>query len=118
MLTPIPRRRPWQLARQTASLDRLSNGRLILSVGLGDPAEWEYGFFGEETDAKIRAQKLDEGLDIITGLWSGDYFRYHGHHYQLEEMRFFAHAGADTPYSHLGRRLLAAETAVSPRRPL
>jgi hypothetical protein len=88
MLTPIPRRRPWQLARQTASLDRLSNGRLILSVGLGDPVEWEYGFFGEETEARIRAQKLDEGLDILTGLWSGDYFGYQGEHYQLEEMRF------------------------------
>lgn len=88
MLTPIPRRRPWQLARQTASLDRLSNGRLILGVGLGDPVEWEYGFFGEETDAPIRAQKLDEGLDIITGLWSGDYFSYQGQHYQLAEMRF------------------------------
>ena len=88
MLTPLPRRRPWQVARQTASLDRLSNGRLILCVGLGDPVQWEYGFFGEETDAKIRAQKLDEGLDIVTGLWSGQPFRYDGQHYQLEEMRF------------------------------
>ena len=88
MLTPLARRRPWQVARQTASLDRLSNGRLILSVGLGDPVHWEYGFFGEETDAKIRAQKLDEGLDIVTGLWTGEPFSYDGQHYQLEEMRF------------------------------
>jgi alkanesulfonate monooxygenase SsuD/methylene tetrahydromethanopterin reductase-like flavin-dependent oxidoreductase (luciferase family) len=88
MITPIARRRPWQLTRQTVSLDRLSNGRLILGVGLGDPAQWEYGFFHEETDAQVRAQKLDEGLDILTGLWSGEYFSYVGEHYQLEEMRF------------------------------
>lgn len=88
MVTPLARRRPWKVARETTSIDRLSGGRLTLCVGLGDPAGWEYGFFGEPTDANIRAQKLDEGLDILTGLWSGDYFSYQGQHYQLEEMRF------------------------------
>jgi hypothetical protein len=88
LLTPIPRRRPWKLARETVSLDRLSNGRLILGVGIGDPAQWEYGFFGEETDAKIRAQQLDEGLEILNGLWSGEPFGFKGTHYQLEDVRF------------------------------
>src|SRR5215471_9978986 len=37
MVTPIPRRRPWKLARESVSLDHLSEGRLILGVGLGDP---------------------------------------------------------------------------------
>lgn len=88
MVTPLPRRRPWKLARETVSLDRLSQGRLILGVGIGDPAQWEYGFFGEEADAKLRAQKLDEGLDILNGLWSGELFSYQGAHYQLQEMQF------------------------------
>jgi alkanesulfonate monooxygenase SsuD/methylene tetrahydromethanopterin reductase-like flavin-dependent oxidoreductase (luciferase family) len=88
MLTPLPRRRPWKLARETVSLDHLSGGRLILGVGIGDPAQWEFGDFGEQTDARVRAQQLDEGLAILTGLWSGEPFSFQGQHYQLNEMRF------------------------------
>jgi alkanesulfonate monooxygenase SsuD/methylene tetrahydromethanopterin reductase-like flavin-dependent oxidoreductase (luciferase family) len=88
LITPLARRRPWQVARETASLDRLSNGRLIVGVGLGDPAVMDYGLFGEEQDPKIRAQKLDEGLDILDGLWSGETFSYDGQHYQLQPVRF------------------------------
>jgi alkanesulfonate monooxygenase SsuD/methylene tetrahydromethanopterin reductase-like flavin-dependent oxidoreductase (luciferase family) len=88
VVTPLARRRPWKVARETVSVDRLSNGRLVLGVGLGDPVQWDYGFFGEEQDAKIRAKKLDEGLDIVTGLWSGERFSYSGEQYQLKEMVF------------------------------
>ncbi len=88
LLTPLPRRRPWKLARETVSVDRLSGGRLILGVGIGDPAQWEFGFFGEETDAKVRARRLDEGLQVLTGLWTGAAFSYNGEHYQLKEMKF------------------------------
>lgn len=88
MVTPLPRRRPWKLARETVSVDRLSNGRLTVGVGLGDPVQWDYGFFGEEQDAKLRARKLDEGLDILAGLWSAEPFSYDGEHYHLEQMRF------------------------------
>ena len=88
LVTPVARRRPWKLARETVSLDRLSGGRLILGVGLGSPEQWEFGFFGEETDNRIRAEKLDEGLEILLGLWSGEPFGFQGKHYQLEEMRF------------------------------
>jgi alkanesulfonate monooxygenase SsuD/methylene tetrahydromethanopterin reductase-like flavin-dependent oxidoreductase (luciferase family) len=88
MVTPLPRRRPWKVARETVSLDHASKGRLILGVGLGDPSQWDYGFFGEETDAKIRAEKLDESLDILVGLWSGKPFQYQGKHYRLKEVHF------------------------------
>jgi len=88
MLTPLPRRRPWKLARETVSLDRLSNGRLTLGVGIGDPAQWEFGFFGEPTDAKQRAAMLDEGLAVLTGLWSGELFSFAGEHYRLEQLKF------------------------------
>jgi hypothetical protein len=88
LVTPLARRRPWKVARETVTLDQLSNGRFILGVGLGDPVKWEFGFFGEETDAKIRAKQLDESLDILTGLWSGEPFRYQGEQYTLEEVRF------------------------------
>lgn len=88
MVTPVARRRPWKLARETVTLDQLSKGRLVLGVGLGEPPQWDFGFFGEEPDAKIRAKKLDEGLEIINGLWSGEPFGYQGEHYQLHEVKF------------------------------
>lgn len=88
MVTPIARRRPWKLARETVSVDRLSNGRLILGVGLGDPVQWEFGFFDEVTDSKIRAQRLDEGLDVLTGLWTGEPFHYEGAQYKVKEVIF------------------------------
>jgi alkanesulfonate monooxygenase SsuD/methylene tetrahydromethanopterin reductase-like flavin-dependent oxidoreductase (luciferase family) len=88
MLTPLARRRPWQVARQAVTLDWLSNGRLILSVGLGDPVQWDFGFFGEPTDNRVRADMLDEGLAIITGLWRGEPFHFDGQHYHLDELIF------------------------------
>ncbi len=70
LLTPLARRRPWQVARTTVALDQLSNGRLIFGAGLGYDA-CDFVAFGEEFDPRIRAEKLDEGLAIVTGLWSG-----------------------------------------------
>jgi alkanesulfonate monooxygenase SsuD/methylene tetrahydromethanopterin reductase-like flavin-dependent oxidoreductase (luciferase family) len=87
-ITPIARRRPWKLARETVTLDHLSGGRLILGVGLGAPDQAEFGAFGEETDRRIRAGKLDEGLDVLTGLWKGGNFSYEGEHYRLDKMYF------------------------------
>lgn len=87
-VTPIARRRPWVLARETVSLDHLSGGRLILGVGLGDPPNLEFAQFGEEADDRIRAAKLDEGLDILNGLWSGQPTRHQGKHYQMQKTVF------------------------------
>lgn len=87
MLTPVSRRRPWKLASETATLDRLSNGRLILAVGLGAP-DTGFAAFGEITDRRVRAELLDEGLDIVTGLWRGQPFNYDGKHYTVRETTF------------------------------
>lgn len=87
-LTPVCRRRPWHLARETVTLDHLSAGRLILSVGLGDPPDADYAAFGEDPDPHVRAEKLDEGLDILAGLWSGKAFGYLGKHYHMEKVTF------------------------------
>lgn len=88
ILTPVPRRRPWKLARETVSVDHLSNGRLILPVGLGTLDDGGFGKVGEPTDRKQRAELLDEGLAILTGLWSGQPFHFEGAHYHMEEMTF------------------------------
>jgi len=83
MLTPVSRRRPWKLASETATLDALSDGRVILSAGLG-ALETGFANFGEVTDRKTRAELLDEGLDIVTGLWRGEPFNYAGKHYHVD----------------------------------
>jgi alkanesulfonate monooxygenase SsuD/methylene tetrahydromethanopterin reductase-like flavin-dependent oxidoreductase (luciferase family) len=83
MLTPIARMRPWKLASETATLDDLSGGRLILAVGLGAP-DSGYAEFGEVIDRKTRAELTDEGLEILTGLWRGQPFAFHGKHYDVK----------------------------------
>lgn len=88
ILTPLSRRRPWKVARETVTLDHLSDGRLILAVGLGALDDGGFGKVGEPTDRKTRAELLDESLDILNGLWSGRPFRYQGKHYQFDEMTF------------------------------
>jgi len=88
MLTPVSRMRPWKLASETTTLDHLSNGRVILAVGLG-AIDSGFEAFGEVTDRKTRAELLDEGLDILTGLWRGQPFNYDGKHYQVKETTFF-----------------------------
>ena len=87
MLTPVSRMRPWKLASETATLDALSGGRVILSVGLG-AIDSGFETFGEVTDRKTRAELLDEGLDILTGLWQGQPFSYEGKHYHVKEFNF------------------------------
>jgi alkanesulfonate monooxygenase SsuD/methylene tetrahydromethanopterin reductase-like flavin-dependent oxidoreductase (luciferase family) len=75
LVTPLPRRRPHQLARETVTLDRLSEGRLVLGVGLGSEVTGEFdpARFGEEGDPKARAKLLDGGLDRLLSYWDGEF---------------------------------------------
>jgi len=88
IITPLARRRPWKVARETVTLDHLSRGRLVLPVGLGTLDDGGFTRVGEPTDRSTRAHLLDESLEIITGLWSGQPFSYSGKHYHLDEMTF------------------------------
>ena len=88
IVTPPARRRPWKLAREAMTLDRLSNGRLVLPVGLGTTDDAAFGNVGEPTEARIRGERLDESLAILDGLWSGEPFGFHGRHYAFEPMTF------------------------------
>ncbi len=88
IITPVSRRRPWKLARETVTVDHLSGGRLVLPVGLGAVDDGGFGKVGEPTDRRTRAELLDEGLEILCGLWSGEPFHYEGKHHRLEEMAF------------------------------
>lgn len=82
-VTPIPRRQPWQLARNLATLDRLSDGRVLLGAGLGAP--WDFETFGETYDQRRLAERYDEALEVVTGLWSGDPFSFDGEHFSVDE---------------------------------
>jgi len=88
LVTPLARRRPWKLARETVSIDHLSNGRLTLGVGLGDPVDAEFTSLGENGEDRIRAAKLDEGLEVLVGLWSGEPFSHLGKHYEVRNVQF------------------------------
>jgi alkanesulfonate monooxygenase SsuD/methylene tetrahydromethanopterin reductase-like flavin-dependent oxidoreductase (luciferase family) len=88
LVTPLPRRRPQVLARTAVSLDRLSGGRLVFGAGIGSGRPSEWAAFGEIEDPKLRAEQLDEALEILVGLWSGEPFRFRGRHHRVDEARF------------------------------
>ncbi len=88
LVSPLARRRPHVVAKQVVTVDHLTAGRAVLGVGLGVPAEEEYGAFGEPVDPKVHAAMLDEALDVVTGLWSGEPFTYDGAHYRVDGAHF------------------------------
>ena len=83
IIHPLPRRKPWEVARQAVTVDRLSNGRLVLPVGLGALDDAGVTAFGEPQERRIRADRLDESLEILLGLWAGEPFEFHGRHYDF-----------------------------------
>ena len=86
-VTPLARRRPWHVAREVATVDRLSGGRAILGVGVGD-LELSFTAFGEETDLRLRAERLDEALELVAGLWTGEPFSFEGRHFAVRKVVF------------------------------
>lgn len=87
LVTPLARRRPWKFARETAALDQLSGGRLVVGVGTGHRVE-EFAAFGEETSLSARARMLDEALEVVTRLWSGEPVNHDGAHFTVDDATF------------------------------
>jgi alkanesulfonate monooxygenase SsuD/methylene tetrahydromethanopterin reductase-like flavin-dependent oxidoreductase (luciferase family) len=85
-VTPLPRRRVAKLAAEAVALDHLSGGRVTLGIGLGDAWDMALANLGERTDARIRAEMVDEGLEVLVGLWSGEQFTYDGRFYQVQDV--------------------------------
>ncbi|MFI6600854.1 LLM class flavin-dependent oxidoreductase [Nonomuraea sp. NPDC050536] len=89
MVSPLPRRRPAKVARETATLDRLSDGRLTLGVGIGSDAfGGELSKTGEQLDDRRRGRMLDESLAILNAAWSGEPVRHRGEHYTVDGIAF------------------------------
>ncbi|MET9678806.1 LLM class flavin-dependent oxidoreductase [Streptomyces coeruleorubidus] len=86
LVTPVARRRPQQLARQVATLDAVSGGRVTFGTGLGGPIEDEYASFGDTTDTKVLAERLDEGLELLRRYWSGEPVDHDGRHYRVRDV--------------------------------
>jgi len=87
LIAAVPRRRPWKLARETGTVDHLSNGRLIFAAGLGAaPDDGGFSKVGEPIDLRTRAELMDECLAILDGLWSGQRFSFTGKHYNVDAM--------------------------------
>lgn len=84
MVTPLPRRRPVKVAREVATLDRLSQGRVTLGVGIGGDGAAEFSGTGEQLDARVRGRMLDEGLTVLRAAWSGEPGSHRGEHYVLD----------------------------------
>ncbi len=101
MVTPMARRRPQTLARQASSLAMLSNERFVLGLGLGDDGLDEFSAFGDETDPRVRGRMLDEGLDLLSALLSGDPVEHDGTHYAARGVRF--HPAPTVPIWLAGR---------------
>ena len=89
MVTPLARRRPVKVARETATLDRLSAGRLVLGVGLGsDRFGGEYSRTGEPVGDRHRAELLDESLEVLRAAWTGAPVHHHGRHFEVDGVAF------------------------------
>ena len=85
MITPLPRRRPWRVARETTTLDRLSGGRTVLGVGIGTDSYGEFSAFAEPAlDNRTRATMLDEALEVVTALWRGERLTHTGEHFHID----------------------------------
>lgn len=113
MIVPLARRRPQKVARETVALDRLSGGRLTLGVGLGVDADGELARFGEVTDARERGDVLDEALELLQALWTGEVVDHRG-------PRFAAHGVAfrPVPLQHPRIPLWGAAVGGAGGRPL
>lgn len=89
LVTPISRRRPWKLASEAVTLDHLSGGRVILSVGAGDGREPSFTATAEPTDPHVLAERLDEGVALLAALWRGEAVSFQGTHYQVDGLRLW-----------------------------
>ncbi|TCC50038.1 LLM class flavin-dependent oxidoreductase [Kribbella capetownensis] len=86
MLTPLPRRKPWDVAGQTSTVDNLSNGRVTLAVGLGVSGEDRFWLFEDDPGRKVRAELMDESLEMLQYLWRDESFEYAGKHYRSRKV--------------------------------
>jgi alkanesulfonate monooxygenase SsuD/methylene tetrahydromethanopterin reductase-like flavin-dependent oxidoreductase (luciferase family) len=108
LVTPLTRRRPQKFARETATLDVMSGGRLVVGIGIGVDHSLELSGFGDTNVPREMAQRLDEAIDVVLQLWTGEEAHHHGRHFTAEGVTF-----TPTPARHPRPPIwVAASTAV------
>ena len=88
LVAPLPRHRPWDLARRVVTLDHLSNGRITLIAGPGADTDGFFERVGEPTSRRERNARLEEGLAIVSGLQTDSPFSFRGEHYTVDDLTF------------------------------
>ncbi len=88
LVTPLARRRPWKVARETVSIDHLSRGRLVFGAGIGSGRAVEWDDLGEAVDPRTRGAMLDEALQVLSGLWRAEPCAFEGHYYRVARAHF------------------------------
>ncbi len=88
LITPLARRRPWKVAREITSLDVLSGGRAIFGLGLGAPVGAEFECFGEDGADRVRADKMDEAIEIVCALQTGEPVTFEGKYFTVDDVQF------------------------------
>jgi alkanesulfonate monooxygenase SsuD/methylene tetrahydromethanopterin reductase-like flavin-dependent oxidoreductase (luciferase family) len=83
MVAALPRQHPWEVAKRSASIDQLSDGRFVLGAGLGSIAA-DHSAFGDSVSMRERGERLDEALEVICGFFTGEPFAYDGRHYHVD----------------------------------
>lgn len=78
----LPGRNPVVLAKEMASLDRLSDGRFLPALGLGQPSAVEQSAFGVARGE--RAAWFDEALGLMRRLWTEDEVTHHGERFRVD----------------------------------
>ncbi|WP_165368055.1 LLM class flavin-dependent oxidoreductase [Phytoactinopolyspora endophytica] len=111
LVTPVPRRRPWKLAKEVVTLDHLSGGRAVLGVGLGVPAASEYGAFGETVDIHEQGARLDEALPLLDAFLRGRRVDHDGEFYSV-------HAELDPPALQRPRPPIWVAATLGRERPM
>ncbi|MFJ2780849.1 LLM class flavin-dependent oxidoreductase [Kitasatospora sp. NPDC087315] len=87
MVSVLALKRPAEVARATVALDLLSGGRLVFGAGLGSSAR-EFEALGEDPDPRVRADRLDEALQVLDGLWTGRPFTFQGRWFTVADQAF------------------------------
>ena len=93
LVAALPRRRPWKLALEAASVARLSAGRLVLGVGVG--AAPDLTRFGEDGSARARTARFEEALPVVRRFLAGDVVTHRGRYYSVDDVQL---AADDAPH--------------------
>lgn len=88
-LLVVPFRNPVVMAKEIATLDHLSGGRLILGVGLGAYREEFEAEFGKKAEGMVRGEMLDESIAVMHRLFTEDSVSFDGNYFSVSDVQSY-----------------------------